>query len=80
MDKDKIIAEQKIEIKKLKEEIIKLKKQLGRPSKLTEQEKASVELYRMQGRTIKEIADMFDCSTRTISRILKDRTNVESQQ
>ena len=62
------------DIQKLKNENEKLKEQSGgRPSKLTEEEKASVEMYRLQGKKIKEIAKMFNCSTRTIDRVLRER-------
>lgn len=74
MDKDKIIKQQEVEIKRLKKEIEQLKKQKGgRPSKFTEEEKTTIQMYRLQGKTIKEIATMFKCSTRTINRILKGR-------
>lgn len=74
MDKDKIIKQQEVEIKKLKEEIKILKKQRGgRPSKFTDEEKASIEMYRLQGKKLTDIAAIFKCSTRTIERILKKR-------
>ena len=67
---DEAIAENE----QLKAEIKKLKEQNGgRPSKLTEEQKATIEMYRVQGKTIKEIAEMFNCSTRTVDRILKKR-------
>lgn len=73
-NKDKIIEQQEVEIKKLKEEINKLKKQKGgRPSKFTDEEKASIEMYRLQGKKVKDIAAMFNCSTRTVERILEKR-------
>lgn len=63
-----------IENDMLKAENKKLKEQNGgRPSKLSEMEKTEIEMYRIQGKTIKEIAEMFKCSTRTVDRILKKR-------
>lgn len=60
----------------LQMEIEKLKgnnpRRAGRKSKLSELEKAEVKMYRIQGQTIKEISKMFDCSTKTIQRILKN--------
>ena len=69
----KRIIEQKEEIiKNQKKKINELLKQVGgRPPKLSEMEKTEIEMYRIQGKTIKEIAEMFNCSIRTVSRILK---------
>ena len=71
------------ENERLKAENEKLRKELqkfkggGRPSKFTDEEKASIEMYRLQGKTIKEIAEMFNCSTRTVDRVLKERKEGE---
>lgn len=46
----------------------------GRKSKLEDHEKNNVfELWLSGDMTIKELAERFNCSTRTIDRILKDR-------
>lgn len=69
-----IIDANEKEIKQLKEEIIKLKKQNGgRPKKLTKEEKSSIKMYRVQGKTVKEIAEMFNCSMSTVNRVLSER-------
>lgn len=72
MDKDKIIKQQEVEIKALLKETKALKsKKGGRPSKFTDIEKASMQMYRLQGKTVKEIAKIYKCSTRTVDRVLK---------
>lgn len=67
--------ELKNQIKSLQMEIEKLKgnnsRGAGRKSKFSEMEKTEIQMYRFQGKTLKEIAEMFDCSTKTIQRILK---------
>ena len=78
---EKIIDSQKqyidlIEIK-LKNPFVKEKKHnergAGRKQSFTEEEKGSIEMYRVQGKTIREIAELFKCSTRTINRVLAER-------
>lgn len=78
MEKDEEIknSERKYQeiTKAYKKDLEKLKEQNGgRPQKLTEEEKGSIEMYRVQGKTIREIADLFKCSTRTINRVLAER-------
>ncbi|MDU2897128.1 MULTISPECIES: helix-turn-helix domain-containing protein [Clostridium] len=45
----------------------------GRKSKLSEFEKTQILIYKIQGKTIKELATLFNCSERTINRALKSR-------
>ncbi|WP_046057537.1 MULTISPECIES: helix-turn-helix domain-containing protein [unclassified Clostridium] len=45
----------------------------GRKSKLSEFEKTQILIYKIQGKTIKELAELFNCSERTINRALKSR-------
>ncbi|MDO5294980.1 MAG: sigma factor-like helix-turn-helix DNA-binding protein [bacterium] len=69
----KRIIERKEEIiKNQKKKINELLAQVGgRPRKISDTDRALIEMYRVQGKTIKEISEMFNCSIRTISRILK---------
>ncbi len=70
--KNRITAQDKI-IEKLKEENRELKKKVGgRPAMFSEMEKTEIQMYRIQGKSIQELAIMFKCSTRTIERILHD--------
>ena len=62
-DKEKIIKNQKKKIEEL------LKQIGGRPQKVSD--KILMEIYKEQGKTTKELAEMFNCSIRTVSRILK---------
>lgn len=71
------------EIKRLNEEVQKLKNEnrekihnergAGRKSRLTEQEKESIRMYRLQGKTIKEIAEMFSCSVGIIHKLIHEK-------
>ena len=71
------------EIKRLNEEVQKLKNEnkvrihnergAGRKSKFTDQEKESIRMYRLQGKTIKEIAEMFSCSVGIIHKLIHEK-------
>lgn len=71
------------EIERLNEEIQKLKSEnkvrihnergAGRKSRFTEQEKESVRMYRLQGKTMKEIAEMFSCSVGMIHKLIHEK-------
>ena len=71
------------EIKRLNEEVQKLKNEnkarihnergAGRKSKFTDQEKESIRMYRLQGKTIKEIAEMFNCSIGLIHKLIQEK-------
>lgn len=71
------------EIKRLNEEVQKLKNEnkarihnergAGRKSKFTDQEKESIRMYRLQGKTIKEIAEMFNCSIGLIHKLIHEK-------
>lgn len=45
----------------------------GRKSRFTEEEKSSIKMYRFQGKTIKEIAEMFKCSTGLVHKIINEK-------
>lgn len=67
----------------LEQELEKLQKHnsrgAGRKSKLEEDEKNNIfELWLSGEFTIKELAEQYKCSTRTIDRILKDRRENQS--
>ncbi|MBU3107128.1 Hin recombinase [Clostridium gasigenes] len=63
-------------IKKLKEnkKVHKLKNErgAGRKSRFTEQEITSIKMHSMQGKTIKEIAEMFSCSVGLIHKLISN--------
>ena len=71
------------EIKRLNEEVQKLKNEnrekihnergACRKSRFTEQEKESIRMYRLQGKTIKEIAEMFSCSVGIIHKLIHEK-------
>lgn len=42
----------------------------GRPSKFTDQEKETIKMYRLQGKSIRKIAEIFDCSTGLVHKIV----------
>lgn len=81
----KIQFEEQIKInKELNEELVLLKKEnnelkaalskskergAGRKNKFTEQEMEMIKMYRFQGKSIRELAAMFECSVGLISKI-----------
>lgn len=70
-----VVDQQEIEIKELKEEIIKLKKQNGgRPRCFNDKQKEEIIKCRADGKTVKAIAEQFNCSMSTINRILSSVT------
>lgn len=72
-----------LEKQRLLDEIAILKKKLtsgGRPHILTDEQISNIGFYRQQGRTVKEIADMFNCSMSTINRALKKLKNKQEIQ
>lgn len=78
--KNKEIELKDNEIKKLKDKIHKLKNEkgvynergAGRKSKFTDHDKEVIKMYRMQGKTIKEIAEMYNCSVGLIHKIINE--------
>lgn len=42
----------------------------GRPSKFTDQEKETMKMYRLQGMSIRKIAEIFNCSTGLVHKII----------
>ena len=48
----------------------------GRKSRFTDQEKETMKLYRIQGKTIKEIAEMYSCSVGLVHKLItEDKIN-----
>lgn len=66
------------DINLLKNEIQKLKSEktnsrgAGRKQRFTQQEKQMIKMYRIQGETIKNIANMFKCSTGLIHKLINE--------
>lgn len=82
---EKEIQKLKSEIQKLKNENKALKSSkvvsdkkihnergAGRKERFSEQEKEMMKMYRIQGKTIKEIADMYSCSVGLIHKIINE--------
>lgn len=44
----------------------------GRKSKFTDEEKAMIKMYRFQGKTIKEISEMYNCSVGLIHKLINE--------
>ena len=64
----------KKEIQKLKNEKIEKhnSRGAGRKQRFTQQEKETIKMYRIQGETIKNIANMFKCSTGLIHKLINE--------
>ena len=45
----------------------------GRPSRFTEQEKEAIKMYRLQGQTMREIAEFFNCSVGLIHKVVNEK-------
>lgn len=45
----------------------------GRKSRFTDQERETIKMYRIQGKTIKDIADMFGCSVGLIHKSINEK-------
>ena len=84
-NKEKEIQELKHEIQKLKDENDKLRNSnrvsdkkaynergAGRKARFCEQEKEMMKMYRIQGKTIKEISEMYSCSVGLIHKIINE--------
>ena len=85
VERGHIIEKQKSEIQQLKDENkllkstkrpidlkIHNKRGAGRKSRFTIQEKETMKLYRIQGKTIKEIAEMYSCSVGLVHKIINE--------
>ena len=44
----------------------------GRKSKFTDQEKETMKMYRIQGKTIKEISEMYNCSVGLVHKLINE--------
>lgn len=47
----------------------------GRKPRFTDNEEESIKMYRLQGKTIKEIADMFGCSVGLIHKVISENND-----
>lgn len=64
-------------IQKLKDEKKHNERGAGRKSKFTEQEMETMKLYRLQGMTIKEIAEMYECSVGLVHSVISGMKQVK---
>ena len=63
------------EIQKLKNEsktTIHNERGAGRKQRLTEEQKETIKMYRVQGKTLKEIAEIFNCSIGLIHKLINE--------
>ena len=44
----------------------------GRPEKFTKQEKETMKMYRLQGKSIRKIAELFECSVGLVHKIVNE--------
>ena len=65
----------KDENEKLREKIHKLKNErgAGRKNKFNEHDVENIKMYRLQGRTIKEIAEIYSCSVGLIHKLINEK-------
>lgn len=85
---EQLYNKQKEVIKNLENEIIELKAQLmgekawnerknprgaGRKARFSEQEKETMKMYKLQGMTIKEIADLYKCAVGTVHKLINEK-------
>lgn len=68
---DKMVHNEKIQ--KLKNEKNKNERGAGRKPRFTEVEMATMQMYRLQGKTIKEIAEIYDCSVGLVHKTLNQQ-------
>lgn len=47
----------------------------GRKPRFTDNEEETIKMYRIQGKTIKEISDMFGCSTGLIHKVISEKND-----
>lgn len=47
----------------------------GRKPRFTDNEEENIKMYRIQGKTIKEIADMFECSIGLIHKVISEKND-----
>lgn len=45
----------------------------GRKERLTDQEKEMIKMYRIQGKTIKELAEMYSCSVGLVHKLISEK-------
>lgn len=64
------ISELEAENKKLKRQLNKEKCKVGRKQKLKEHEIETMRFYRFQGKTYKEIAELFGCSVGLVHKVI----------
>jgi len=69
-----IIESQKKEIADLKEKLNNSTTSSagGRPSRFNDQEKETIKMYRLQGKSIRQIAEIFDCSAGLVHKIINE--------
>ena len=50
----------------------------GRKSRFTDQEKETMKLYRIQGKTIKEIAEIYSCSVGLVHKLISEDDKIKN--
>lgn len=78
-DLHKLINAKDMRIQELEEELsirslkVHNARGAGRPNRLSDAEKESAKMYRIQGKTLKEISEIYKCSTSLIHKIINEK-------
>ena len=68
-----IINDLKLEIENNKVQKLKNERGAGRKNKFNENDIENIKMYRLQGKTIKEIAEIFNCSVGLIHKLINEK-------
>lgn len=72
--------EHKEKVHKLNSEKPKNERGAGRKPKFLEVEVATMHMYRLQGKTIKEIAEIYDCSVGLVHKLINEKETTDKKE